>query len=101
QRRAVVEDRSLLPNVIDETLRFEPTGPHTARFMTQDIEYHGTTLPANSAVLLLLGSANRDERRYPNADVYDIHRDDIQHLTFGYGLHYCLGANLACLEGRV
>lgn len=101
QRRAVVEDRALLNNVIDETLRFEPTGPHTARVTTQDLDYYGTTVPAGSAVLLLLGSANRDERRYPNPDVYDIHRDDIQHLTFGFGLHYCLGANLARLEGRV
>jgi cytochrome P450 len=58
-------------------------------------------VPAGSPILLLIGSANRDRRRYPNPDVYDVHRTDIQHLTFGYGLHYCLGANLARLEGRV
>jgi cytochrome P450 len=101
QRRQVVEDRSLIPKVIDETLRFEPTGPHTARWVTEDIELHGTTVPANSAMLLLLGSANRDPRRYAHPDAYDIHREDVQHLTFGYGLHYCLGANLARLEGKV
>lgn len=101
QRREVVNDRSLIPNVIDETLRFEPTGHATARFVMHDIDYYGTTLPAGSPVLLLLASANRDERRYANPEVYDIHRSDIQHLTFGYGLHYCLGANLARLEGRV
>jgi cytochrome P450 len=101
QRRQVVEDRSLIPRVIDETLRFEPTGPHTARYVAQDVALHGTTVPAGSAMLLLLGSANRDPRRYENPDVYDIHRDDVQHLTFGYGLHYCLGANLARLEGKV
>lgn len=101
QRRELVEDRSLIPNAVEEALRFEPTGPHTARYVMQDVEYYGTTVPEGSAILLLIGSANRDERRYENADVFDIHRDNSQHLTFGYGLHYCLGANLARLEGRV
>jgi cytochrome P450 len=101
QRRAVVEDRSLIPNVVDEALRFEPTGHATARFVMQDVEYHGTTIPAGSPILLLVASANRDPRRYTNPDVFDIHREDIQHLTFGFGLHFCLGANLARLEGRV
>jgi cytochrome P450 len=101
QRRAVVEDRSLIPNVIDETLRFEPTGHATARYVTEDVDYYGTTVPAGSPILLLLASANRDPRRFTNPDVYDIRRPDLQHLTFGYGLHFCLGANLARLEGRV
>jgi cytochrome P450 len=101
QRRQVVEDRSLIPKVIDETLRFEPTGHATARVATEDVELHGTTIPAGAAVLLLVASANRDERRYADPDAYDIHRGDVQHLTFGYGLHYCLGASLARLEGRV
>jgi cytochrome P450 len=101
QRRQIVEDRSLIPKAVDETLRFEPTGPHTARYVTHDVDYHGTTVPEGSAMLLLIGSANRDERRYDDPDVFDIHRDNAQHLTFGYGLHYCLGANLARLEGRV
>ncbi len=101
QRRQVVEDRSLLPRVIDETLRFEPTGHGVARVTTEDVELHGVTIPAGSPVLLLVASANRDPRRYADPDVYDIHRDDIQHLTFGFGLHFCLGANLARLEGRV
>jgi cytochrome P450 len=101
QRRAVYEDRSLVPKVIDETLRFEPTGHATARYTMQDVEYYGTVVPAGRAVLMLLASANRDPRRYDQPDRYDIHRPDIQHLTFGYGLHFCLGANLARLEGRV
>ena len=101
QRREVVADRSLIPNVIDETLRYEPTGHATARFVMQDVEYHGHTIPAGSPILLILASANRDPRRYQDPERFDIHRSDIQHLTFGYGLHYCLGANLARLEGRV
>ncbi len=69
--------------------------------MAQDVEYYGTTVPEGSAMLLLVGSGNRDERRYERADEFDIHRTDGQHLTFGYGLHFCLGASLARLEGRV
>ncbi|AFM17484.1 cytochrome P450 [Mycolicibacterium chubuense NBB4] len=101
QRREIVEDRSLLMRAVDETLRFEPTGPHVARYTLRDAEYHGATVPAGSAVLLLFGAANRDERRYRDPDRFDIGRDNISHLTFGKGLHYCLGANLARLEGRV
>ncbi len=101
QRRAVVEERSLIPNVIDETLRFEPTGHATARYVTEDIEYYGTTVLAKSPILVSMASANRDPRRFENPDVYDIYRQDVQHLTFGYGLHFCLGSHLARLEGRV
>jgi cytochrome P450 len=101
QRRILWEDRSLIPNAVDETLRFEPTGPHLARYVAQDVEYYGTTVPAGSAILLLVGSANRDERRHSDPDVFDVRRDDFHHLTFGYGLHFCLGASLARLEGRV
>jgi cytochrome P450 len=101
QRRAVVEDRELIPNVVDETLRFEPTGHATARYVTQDVDYYGTTVPAGSPILLVLASANRDPRRFTDPDVFDTRRQDLQHLTFGYGLHFCLGANLARLEGRV
>jgi cytochrome P450 len=101
QRREIVADRSLIPSTIEETLRFEGTGPHVARYVARDAEYYGTTVPAGSAALLLVGSANRDERRYTAPDRFDIHRDEGAHLTFGYGLHFCLGAALARLEGRV
>jgi cytochrome P450 len=101
QRRDLVEDRTLIPQAVDETLRFEPTGPHLARYVARDVEYYGTTVPEGSAMLLLVGSANRDERRYERPDEFDIHRRDGHHLTFGYGLHFCLGASLARLEGRV
>jgi cytochrome P450 len=101
QRREVHQDRSLLTRAVDETLRFEPTGPHVARYMIKDVEIYDTTVPAGSAMLLLIGAANRDPRRYTDPDTFDIHRDTISHLTFGKGVHYCLGANLARLEGRV
>ena len=65
------------------------------------MEIHGQTVPAGSAMLLLLGAANRDDRRWPDADRFDIHRNVGAHLTFGYGPHFCLGAALARLEGRV
>jgi cytochrome P450 len=100
QRREVERDRSLLIPAIDETLRFEPTGPHVARWLTRDFEAYGQTVPSGSPILLLFGAANRDRRRFANPDVFDIHRTN-SHLTFGKGMHYCLGANLARLEGRV
>ncbi len=101
QRRQVAADPSLIPGTVEETLRFEPTGPHLARYVARDVECYGTTVPAGSAILLLVGSANRDERHHDDPDRFDVHRDNSQHLTFGYGLHFCLGAALARLEGRV
>ena len=100
QRREVVEDRTLLLRVVDETLRFEPPGTHVARYMASDFEAYGTTVPAGSAMLLMFGAANHDPRRYENPDGFDIHRANISHLTFGKGLHYCLGANLARTRGQ-
>ncbi|OBK13340.1 cytochrome P450 [Mycobacterium asiaticum] len=101
QRREIAQDRSLLTRAVDETLRFEPTGPHVGRYTIRDFEAYNTTVPAGSAVLLLFGAANRDPLRYNDPDTFNLHRDNISHLTFGKGVHYCLGANLARLEGRV
>jgi cytochrome P450 len=101
QRRALVADRSLIANAIEELLRYEPPAPHVARYMTRDVEHYGVTVPAGSIMMLLIGSANRDDRRFPDGDRFDIRREVGQHLTFGYGIHYCLGAALARLEGRV
>ena len=101
QRRELVEDRSLVPNAIEELLRFEPPTPHVARYVARDVELHGATVPAGSAMICLSGSANRDEDVYPDGEVFDIRRDIGQHLTFGYGIHFCLGASLARMEGRI
>ena len=101
QRRELVEDPSLIPNAIEEILRYEPPAPHIARYVTRDVEHHGRTVPAGSAIMFLVGSANRDERRHPDGDRFDIHRKVGHHLSFGHGIHFCLGAALARLEGRV
>jgi cytochrome P450 len=101
QRRELVEDRSLVPSAIEELLRYEAPSPVQARYVTTDVEHYGTTVPAGSAILLLNGSANRDGRKFPDGDSFDIHRKIDHHLTFGYGIHFCLGAALARLEGRV
>jgi cytochrome P450 len=101
ERRKLVEDRSLVPGAIEELLRFEPPSPTQARYVTQDVEHHGQTLPEGSVVLLLNGSGNRDERKFPEGDRFDVTRNIDHHLAFGYGLHFCLGAALARLEGRV
>lgn len=101
QRRELARDRSLVPGAIEEVLRFEAPSPVQARLVTRDVVHHGTTVPAGSAMLLLNGSANRDERRFRDADRFDIHRKIDQHLSFGYGIHFCLGAALARLEGRI
>lgn len=101
QRREVAENRSLVPSAIEELLRYEPPGPHVARYVTEDITLHGRTVPAESAMLLMLSSANRDERQFRDPDRFDIHRGVAQHGTFGHGIHFCLGAALARLEGRV
>jgi cytochrome P450 len=101
QRRELVRDRSLVPNAIEELLRFEPPAPHVGRYVASDVELYGTTVPEGNVMLFLVGSANRDDRRYPDGDRFDIHRKIGQHLTFGYGIHFCLGAALARLEGRI
>ncbi len=101
QRRELVSDRSLIPNAIEELLRYEAPSPVQGRWVTKDVEHHGQTVPANSIMILLNGSANRDDRQFAEGDRFDIHRNIGHHLSFGYGIHFCLGAALARLEGRV
>lgn len=102
QRRRLVDDRSLLPGAIEELLRFEPPALQAARYVTRDIEFHGQTVPEGSAILTLIGAANRDERRFgETAESFDVTRAPRQHLTFGVGAHYCLGNALARIEGRI
>ncbi len=101
QRRELATDRSLVPKAIEEILRFEAPSPVQARVMTRDVEHHGHKVAAGSIMVLLNGSGNRDDRHFPDGDRFDIHRTIDHHLSFGYGIHFCLGAALARLEGRV
>ncbi len=101
QRAALVDDRSLLPNAIEEILRYEAPSPVQARLMTRDVEHHGRVVPEGSVMVVLNGSGNRDDRAFPDGDRFDITRPINHHLSFGYGIHFCLGAALARLEGRV
>jgi cytochrome P450 len=101
QRREIVEDRSLLNNAIEEVLRYEAPSPVQARLTSREVDVLGEHLPEGSIVVLLNGSANRDERRFVDGDRFDIHREIGHHLSFGYGIHFCLGAALARLEGRI
>jgi cytochrome P450 len=101
QRRQIVEDRSLVNDAIEEILRFEPPAPHIGRYVAKDVEIQGGTVPEGSAVLFLAGAANRDERRFEDGETFDINRKAVSHVAFGYGAHFCLGAALARLEGRI
>ncbi len=101
QRAELVADRSLIPNTVEELLRYESPSPVQSRYVARDVEIHGRTVPEGSVMVMLNGSANRDERHFPDGDRFDIHRDIGRHQAFGYGIHLCLGAALARLEGRV
>lgn len=102
QRAELAADPSLIPQAIEEILRWEPPALQIARYVTRDVEYYGQTVPEGSAMLMLVGAANRDHRRFPpNGDVFDIHRELHSHMTFGAGTHFCMGNALARLEGRI
>jgi cytochrome P450 len=100
QRRQIVDNPTLIPMAIEEVLRYEAPSPVQARYVARDIECLGTTVLEGSIMLLLNGSANRDERRYPDGEKFDVHRGDT-HLSFGHGLHFCLGSALARMQARV
>jgi cytochrome P450 len=101
QRTELAAEPALIPNAVEELLRFESPSPVQGRWTTAEVELYGQTVPAGSKVLLLTGSAGRDERVFPDADRFDARRRFDQHLSFGYGIHFCLGAALARLEGKV
>ncbi|MGB3622424.1 cytochrome P450 [Ketobacter sp. MCCC 1A13808] len=101
QLAELVADPSLVNSTIDEVLRYEPPSPVQARYVTKDVEHHGQIVPKGSVMLLLNASANRDERKFKDADTFNIRRKADQMLTFGHGIHFCMGSHLAKLEGRV
>jgi cytochrome P450 len=100
QRRELVADPGLIPGAIEEVLRYEAPSPVQARYVAHDIECWNQTIAEGSIMLLLNGSANRDERHFPDGERFDIHRRGA-HLSFGQGLHFCLGSALARMQARV
>jgi cytochrome P450 len=94
-------DRSLLPAFIEEVLRYEPPVHAAPRMTTEEVELGGVRLPKGAPLLVLLGSASRDEAHFPDSDRFDMSRPGPQNLPFGHGAHFCLGVQLARLEGRL
>jgi len=103
QWRRLLEDRSKVPAAVEELLRYEAPSQYQVRTTTRDVTYYGTTIPEDSAVLLVTGSATRDERMFDDPDRLDIDRERKMgfNLAFGYGIHSCLGAALARMESRI
>jgi hypothetical protein len=94
-------DPALIPRLIEEVLRYEPPGQSSLRLATEDVEISGVTVPRGATVVVLMGSAMRDESRFPQADRFILDRENQGHLSFGHGPHFCLGAMLARMEARI
>lgn len=101
QQRLLADDPGLIAAAVEEVLRFDSPAQWFARVTTTDVTTGHGTIPAGERVLLLFGSANRDERAYPEADRFDVRRPPSPHLSFGYGIHHCIAAALARLQARV
>lgn len=101
ERDRLCADPLLVPRWVEETLRYDNSTQALARVAASDVELHGEKIRAGDRVVLLIGAANRDERVFPEPDRYDLLRDTSASLSFGQGVHFCLGASLARLEGRV
>jgi cytochrome P450 len=101
QRRLLVDEPGRIPGAIEEMLRFESPAQQHMRIAARDVDLAGATIPAGDRVVLLWASANRDESRWPDAERFDVARTVKRNLAFGEGIHHCLGAPLARLEGRI
>ena len=102
QRDALVADPGLLPGAIEEFLRWDAPVPHsTFRYTAEEVEIGGVVIPAYEQVIISLAAANRDPAKYDRPEAFDIRQGDPRHLAFGHGIHFCLGAPLARMEGRV
>ena len=101
QLERVRADPTLVPNVVEETLRFDPPVQGLPRLVVRDVEVGGEKIPAGARVMLMIGSANRDPARFPDPDRFDVTRDTTGHLGLGFGIHFCLGSHLARLESRI
>jgi cytochrome P450 len=101
QYRTILDHPDAIPDAVEETLRFTSPSQYQGRVTSRDVEWYGQAVPKGARVLLLTGSANRDEREFPDPDRFDVGRRPEQHLALGQGVHFCLGASLARLESRV
>ncbi|MEC9058007.1 MAG: cytochrome P450, partial [Actinomycetota bacterium] len=102
QRNQIVQNLELAPAAVEEVVRYHNSTQYMHRTMTTDLDLHGNTLKKGDSVLLLIGAANHDEREFgPTAGQFNIHRNPDRHLSFGYGAHFCLGAALARMEGKI
>lgn len=101
ERAKLAADASLIPNAIDEMLRYDAPTQNQPRIVREAIEVQGVTIAPGEQVLLVIGSANRDERKWDHPDRFDVTRRCREHLAFGQGLHLCLGQHVARLEGKV
>jgi cytochrome P450 len=101
QRRELADVPSLIPGAIEELLRYQPPGMQNARYVVEDVEFSGGTIPAGAVAVTIMAAANRDDRRFPDPERFDIHRKPSGLMTFSFGIHFCLGAALARLQGRI
>jgi cytochrome P450 len=101
QREMLIQEPALIPNAIEEMLRCESPAQVEPRRVAAPVEFHGVELPVGDELLLYLGSANRDERKWDDPERFDVRRACRDHLAFGHGLHLCVGQHLARLEARV
>ncbi len=101
QHAALRADPTLFTGAVEEVLRYDGPVQGLARVTAVDVELSDTKVPAGSRVQLRYGSANRDEREFPDAGTFDVRRAPGRHVAFGHGIHHCLGAALARLEGRI
>jgi cytochrome P450 len=99
---ALCSDPQKIPNAVEELLRYDAPVPHsTFRYTIEPVALGGVTIPAGAQVIVCLAGANRDANRFPDAEILDVERSDLHHLAFGHGIHFCLGAPLARMEGQL
>ena len=91
----------MIPKAIEEMLRYDPPVQMTVRIPTASTDVGGTEIPAGSLAFILLGAANRDPAQFPHPELFDVGREPNEHVSFGDGIHFCLGAPLARLEGAI
>ena len=101
QRAKLVARPDLIPNAVEEILRYEPPSMALARVAMRDVAWYGQVVPEGSPLVLITAATGRDQRQFPDPDVFDVERSMERHLSFGFGIHVCMGAALARLEARI